>query len=135
MKLDMKKLAASAIASLGFLTKAAVAHAATSIPISIPTPSSGINPSADPGKVISNAITIVFVVAIISVLFMLIVGAFQWITSGGEKEAVGKARGRITHALVGLAILALAFLLVKLVGSVVNVDLLHLNLPSLDFGA
>jgi hypothetical protein len=131
----MKKLAASAITSIGFLSKAAVAYAATQIPISIPTPSSGINPNADPGKVISNAITIVFVIAIIAVLFMLIIGAFQWITSGGEKESVGKARGRITHALIGLAVLALAFLLVKLVGSVVNVNLLQLQLPSLDFGA
>ena len=33
--------------------------------------------------------------------------------SGGDKEAVGKARGRIINALIGLAVLAVAFALAK----------------------
>jgi hypothetical protein len=39
---------------------------------------------------------------------MLIWGAFEWITSGGDKDAVGKARNRILNALIGLAVLAIA---------------------------
>ncbi len=105
------------------------------INIQIAEPEAGISPNADPGKVLSNVITIVFVVAALVVLFMLIFGAFEWITSGGEKEAVGKARGRIMNALIGIAILALAFLLVRLVGQVINIDLTNLTLPTLDQGA
>ncbi len=105
---------------------------ANTIPISISTPAAGLNPNADIGHVLGNVITIIFVLATLAVLFMLIVGAFQYITSGGEKDGASKARGRITNALIGLVILAVAFLLVKLLGSIVNVDLLHLKLPTLD---
>ncbi|MDP3758412.1 MAG: hypothetical protein Q8Q86_01725, partial [Candidatus Daviesbacteria bacterium] len=65
-------------------------------------------------------------------LFMLIIGAFQWITSGGDKEGVESARKRITHALIGFAILALAFLIVQVVGQVVNINILDIqSLPVL----
>ncbi len=117
--------------TLGFTNIAS----ATITPINISTPDAGINPKADIGKVFGNAITIIFVLAALAVLFMLIIGAFQWIMSGGEKEAVNKARGRITNALIGLVILALAFLVVRLVGAIVNVNVLQLNLPSLDNNA
>ncbi len=100
--------------------------------IKIGTPDQGVDPNADVGDVLSNVITIIFVVAALAVLFMLIFGAFQWITSGGEKEAVGKARGRIVNALVGLAILAVAFLLVRVLAGIVHIDITNLTLPALD---
>lgn len=82
--------------------------------------------------IFQNAITIIFIGAAILVLIMLIVGAFQWILSGGDKEAVGKARGRIINALIGLAILALAFVILTVVGKLVNVDLTGaFTIPSL----
>lgn len=112
--------------------------AGSGITIQIPTPSQGINPGANPGKVIGNAITIIFVLALLLVLVFVIIGAFQWITSGGDKEKTGKARGVITNALVGMVLLALAFLIVKVVGAIVNVDILSpggFNIPSLDQGA
>ncbi|MDD5147404.1 MAG: hypothetical protein PHV63_02545 [Candidatus Daviesbacteria bacterium] len=63
------------------------------------------------GGFVTNLITIAFSVAILTVLVMLIWGAFEWIVSGGDKEAVGKARNRILNALIGLAVLAIAFAL------------------------
>lgn len=127
-RIDMKKLTAAA-ATLGYFLSTTVASAA--VQISIKPPTGGVPPGTELGVIIGNALTIVFVIAVIAVLFMLVIGAFQWITSGGDKEAVGKARGRITSALVGLAILALAFLIVKIAGGIVNIDLLNLKLPSL----
>lgn len=35
---------------------------------------------------------------------LLLIGGIQWITSGGDKEAMAVARGRITAALIGLII-------------------------------
>lgn len=108
---------------------------AVRIDISVPT--EGINPQTPFGIIINNIFTIVFIIAALAVLFMLILGAFQWITSGGDKEAVGKARSRITHALIGLAVLALAFFIIQIVGSILGVpvvETIRKGLPSLQTG-
>ncbi len=118
-----------AVTFLGFLALASSAFAQVNINIVPPT---GIPGSEnDAGKVLSNIIKIIFSVAVLAVLFMLIFGAFQWITSGGDKEGVTKARERITHALVGLAILALSFLIVAILGAILKINLLSVQLPSL----
>ncbi len=131
----MKKLAAIAITILFYLLNplAVFATPPSDLDISIfNTTGQGINPNTPPGTVISNIVVIIFVVGIIAVLFMLVIGAFNWITSGGDKEAVGKARQRIINALIGLLVLALAFLVAKVAGQVVKIDIFHLTVPSLD---
>ncbi len=96
----------------------------------------GILASTPLNTLLQNAFTIIFTVAALLVLLMLIWGAISWIMSGGEKEAIGKARGRITNALIGLAILALAFFIVRVVGQIVGFNVLsNLQLPQLDNGA
>lgn len=69
-------------------------------------------------SVLSNIINLLFAAAAITTLFMIIFSAFQWITSGGEKENVAKARGRLTWAIIGLVLLSLAFLLMRVLGSI-----------------
>ena len=56
----------------------------------------------------------------------------MWIKEGGDKEAVGKARGRILNALIGLVILGVAFVIVRVAGVIVGVDFTNLVLPALD---
>ena len=68
----------------------------------------------DIGLFVGNLVQLAFSIAILLVLVMLIWGAFEWISSGGDKEAVGKARGRIVNALIGLAVLAVAYALSNL---------------------
>ncbi|MDO8638581.1 MAG: hypothetical protein Q7R43_03325 [Candidatus Daviesbacteria bacterium] len=91
-----------------------------------------INPAVGIGVIINNVVKIVFAAASLLVLVFLIIGAFQWIVSGGDKEAVGKARQRITAALVGFAILALAFVILSVVGQILGTgSLLNFKFPSL----
>lgn len=97
----------------------------------VPPANTGVSPSASLSLIISQIFTLIFSVAILIVLFFIILGAFEWITSGGEKEAVGKARGRIINALIGLAILALAFLIANIAGSILNINVFNLQLPHL----
>ncbi|MDO8498584.1 MAG: hypothetical protein Q7S44_02255 [bacterium] len=128
----MKKITALLAGSSFFIL---ATRALAAVDIGITPPTQGIAPGTSVGTVLSSALTIVFVVAALLVLFMLVIGAFQWITSGGDKEAVGKARGRITSALIGLVILALAFLIVKVVGQIVNINILDLKtIPDLQGG-
>ncbi len=126
----MKKIAGLSIVSFTFLANALPALA--QVNITPRQPNAGINIATSPSTVITNILTIVFAVSILLVLFFLIIGAFQWITSGGEKEKVGKARSTIIHALVGLAVLALAFLIINVAGGILNIHFNNLILPRLD---
>lgn len=97
----------------------------------------GTLPGVDPSKrsigdLIANSLQIVFIAAALAVLIYLVIGAFRWITSGGDKEAIGKARGHIVNALIGLAILALAFFITVLAGQIVGINILSLpQVPTL----
>jgi small-conductance mechanosensitive channel len=92
----------------------------------------GISANESVNNLIKNGFTIAVVVAVILVLGFVIYGAFLWITSGGEKEKTGKSRKMITDALIGLAILALAFFIVRFFGAIVGVNVLeNFNIPTL----
>src|SRR5688500_3437708 len=109
----MKKIA-SAYALITYFATAAVIYAQTqNSPIVIEPPRSGYS---DIGKFITAVVNLVFIVGALAVLIMLIWGAVQWIFSGGEKDAVASARNRIVHALVGLAVLAVAVALAAFFG-------------------
>lgn len=82
------------------------------------------------GVFISAALGLVFIIAGIAVLIMLVWGAVQWIFSGGEKEAVSHARNRILHALIGLAVLAVAFAIAVVFGQFVGVNLFEFTVPT-----
>ena len=85
---------------------------------------------SDAGKFVSSFLQLAFIIAIFVVLVMLIWGAFEWITSGGDKEAVGHARNRIINALIGLAVLAVAFALAKVGAQFVGINLDSIVVPS-----
>lgn len=82
------------------------------------------------GDFIQKVMVLAFIVAVVVVLFMLIWGAFEWITSGGDKEAVGKARNRIINALIGLAVLAVAFALFQVAGQFLGFNILDVTIPT-----
>lgn len=56
------------------------------------------------GAFLSELLPIVLYIATFLSFIWFVWGAFQWIFSSGNKEAIAKARSRITYALVGLAI-------------------------------
>lgn len=118
----MKKLAFIGSAIISFLTP--VRAWAADIIIDVPKDAGGKKIGySELGTFINNVITLAFILAIIVVLIMLIWGAFEWITSGGDKEAVGKARNRIINALIGLAVLGVAFALANVAGQFLGFDI------------
>src|SRR3989344_2599933 len=89
----------------------------------------------DFGNLISAGVQVAIIVAALLTFAYLIWGGIQWITSGGDKAAYEAARGRITAALVGLAIVAAAWALMKLIGFFFGVDVLgKITLPSAKTG-
>lgn len=67
-------------------------------------------------KFLSNGIILIYSLATIVLIFMLLWGAFQWMTSGGDKEAIAKARGRIISAIIGIILFAVAFAVIQILG-------------------
>lgn len=61
------------------------------------------------GGVLSPALEIVFLIVSVLMFVWMVWGIFQYIFAGGNKEALGKAKSRITWAIVGFCIVLLAF--------------------------
>lgn len=80
---------------------------------------------------INAGVRLAFIIGLIGVLAMLVWGAVEWIFSGGGKDQIDAARKRIINALIGLAILAIAFAIVVLAGQFIGIDLLkNFTIPS-----
>jgi len=64
------------------------------------------------GEILTFMIRFFFVIAGIAALFYLLLGAFTWITSGGNKENVEKARDKIQAAIVGIILIVIVVAIV-----------------------
>ncbi|MGB9911497.1 MAG: pilin [Microgenomates group bacterium] len=78
-----------------------------------PTIKSWIN--LDIQLVVSNLINLALTIALIAFILLLLIGGIRWITSGGDKEAVAKAKSTITAALIGLIITFSAWAILRFV--------------------
>jgi len=68
------------------------------------------------GNFFTNLITVIYAISMVVLIFMLLWGAFDWITSEGDKEKLDKARGKIINAIIGVVILAAAFAIIQVLG-------------------
>lgn len=63
----------------------------------------------------------------LALLIMLIIGALEWITAGGDKGKVQAARDRMTQSVIGMLVLAGTVAISVFVGKVLGIDLLNLQ--------
>jgi hypothetical protein len=80
------------------------------------------------GKLISGLINALLVIAALLAFIYLVLGGLQWITSGGDKAGMEGARNKITHAIVGLIVVAAAYAIMVLVGNFLGISITDLNL-------
>lgn len=73
---------------------------------------------------LSRIVELIYIAAAVIFLFMIIISGLQWILSGGEKEAVASARKRLTWAIIGITVLALAFLIASTISQFLGIELL-----------
>lgn len=64
---------------------------------------------------IARGINGAILLAALAVLLYLILGGFQWLTSGGDKGKTEGARNKITSALIGLLIVVASWAIYQLV--------------------
>ncbi|MCJ7792993.1 MAG: hypothetical protein MUP45_03390 [Candidatus Marinimicrobia bacterium] len=75
--------------------------------------------------IISNVIGIMTIIAGIWFIFMFIVGAFGYLTAGGDSKKIGDATRRIGTALTGLIVIVIAYALISLIGGLLGFDILN----------
>lgn len=63
---------------------------------------------------LNNIVGLFFGAAGFTFILMFAWGAVQMILSQGDKEAVGKARSKITWAIIGIALLSLSYFIFQL---------------------
>lgn len=74
-------------------------------------PVKGNFPASTLGELISKSFNLVLFIAGALMFYWIIWGVFHYIFSGGDKNELGKARARITWAIVGFLILLIVFAL------------------------
>jgi hypothetical protein len=74
----------------------------------------------------------------LAVILFMIWGAFDWITAGGDTGKIGKARDKMTNAVIGLILLVSTFVIIGFVGRLFfgeEFDILKLDIPGLNNAA
>lgn len=76
---------------------------------------------------VRGMIRLIFIIAILAVLVYLVYGGFKWVTSGGDKAKTEEARNTITAAIIGLAIIALSFIVVRILEAFFDINITQGN--------
>lgn len=71
-------------------------------------------------RIVGNIVGIFFAVGGLGVIIYFVWGAVDWILSGGDKEKVNNARKKMTHAIIGLTLLSLSYVIINIVGQIVG---------------
>lgn len=69
---------------------------------------------ADIADIINALVPYIFAIAGLLLLFILILGGFELLTSAGDPKKVESAQGKITSAVIGFVIIFVAYWLVQI---------------------
>jgi hypothetical protein len=83
------------------------------------------------GNLVPRLVTLGFIIGSLIFFFILIIGAIQWISSGGDKNAIEEAKHKITNAIIGIVILFLIFVIMKVIESFFGISILTLDIGNL----
>lgn len=83
------------------------------------------------GVLLPNAIGLIMLAGFVFFVFMVLIGAVQWILSGGDKAALEGARGKISSAIIGVVILLSTFALIILVETFFKINILAIDIGPL----
>jgi hypothetical protein len=72
----------------------------------------------DFGQVLTFILRFFFIIAGLVALIYLLLGALGWITSGGNKESVDKAREKIQAAVIGIILIFVVLAIVVVIENI-----------------
>ena len=89
-------------------------------------PGSGIEGSTSAiEKLISNVLVVLTLVGGIAFILYFLLGGLNWITAGGDKGKIEKAKGMMTNGAIGLIVIAVSYAIVWIVGKALGIDILE----------
>lgn len=74
------------------------------------------------GQFLSPLINNVLVVMGVAALFFMLFAGFNYINSGGDKAKVQQASSMLTYTILGLIVIAAAYVITKLAGALTGFD-------------
>jgi hypothetical protein len=74
------------------------------------------------GGFVSAMLIPAFSIAGVLLVLYILWGGFKWLTSGGSKEGIAAAQAMITHAVIGIALLVLLFILFEFIPQAFGVN-------------
>lgn len=107
------------LASLSLLSFASLAFAA--LPTEVQTLPEGPTSAAGILGILKTAANIIFTVLLVVAVVFVLLAAFQFITGGGNAEALEQARSKLIWATVGVGVALLAQAIPTVVRNILNV--------------
>lgn len=77
-------------------------------------------PNAQLANLISPLITNVLILSGLLAFIVIIIAGFNYITAGGDKNKTEQAQNMLTYSIMGLVIVAAAFLITRIIGAVIG---------------
>src|SRR5690606_11043134 len=99
-------------------------------PVEAFNPTAGINTSNSGDlivKLITSVIGFLTIVAGLAFLLYFLMGGISWLTAGGERDRVEKAKNQMTSAVIGLIVVIASITIASIVGQVLGIDILFIN--------
>ena len=89
-------------------------------------PEAGLTGATDAAeKLISNVLVVLTVVAGISFTLYFLLGGLNWITAGGDKGKIDKAKGMMTNGAIGLIVIVVSYSITWIVGKALGLNILE----------
>ena len=75
-----------------------------------------------------NLVNSIIALSGVVLFIMLIIAGFNFLFSGGDQKKLEKARGTMTNAIIGLVIIACAYLILQTIKIFTGVDVTQFNI-------
>ena len=79
--------------------------------------------------VYANILRIVISLGLLALFVMLLVGGFRFLTAGGDPKAATAAKQTMTYAVAGIGLMAVAFLIFRLIEAYTGVTITTFTIP------
>jgi len=99
------------------LVSVTATQAQNTVPIPIEQELSAFNVNLDLNSIVNAVVSTLIILGSVVLFFYIILGAYKWMTAGGDKARVDEARQTFTNGLIGMAILASIYAISQLIGN------------------
>ncbi|PIS08907.1 hypothetical protein COT75_04445 [Candidatus Beckwithbacteria bacterium CG10_big_fil_rev_8_21_14_0_10_34_10] len=74
--------------------------------------------------IFSNVFGVMTIIGGLMFILYFVIGGISWITSGGDKEKVEKAKNKMTNAAVGIIVVIASYSIAFIIGKILGIDIL-----------